>query len=212
MLRSALRILVILAISAGVAAGYVRLKGLDRAKGFGWIPDPAAVREVEDRYDWIRRNRGIPLDDLLTRIEQGAIVIDARPTDEYAEGHLALDPAFRPPVLNVAPGTAEEQRERLEPLLDFGWPVILYCASETCDDALEVYDELTDFGFQDIWVYLPGWKGIVAAGLPTEAGPDIWTGFDYLESAGSEPNEPNTTGSAAEPNSVEPNAPAEDQP
>jgi hypothetical protein len=49
---------------------------------------------------------------------------------------------------------------------------VLYCSSEACDSAEEVYRAMADAGFDpaELFVYFPGWDGIVAAGLETAAG------------------------------------------
>jgi rhodanese-related sulfurtransferase len=100
-------------------------------------------------------------------------VIDARSPAAFEEGHLALE--CDPPVLNVPLGEIEAHGGRLTELL--GLPVVLYCASETCDDAEELYAALQQLGFAEVWIYFPGWDGIVEAGLKTTTGPDAWTGF-----------------------------------
>jgi hypothetical protein len=77
-------------------------------------------------------------------------------------------------VLNVPPTEIEAHADRLMQLAAF--PVVLYCASNTCDDAEELYAALQQFGFTDIHIYFPGWEGILEAGLRTTTGPDTWTG------------------------------------
>jgi len=164
-LASLIRILVIVAVSAG--ASYIRARNLP------WIPDVVAIKAKEELHETLHASIGVSLEEFLALIEQGAVVIDARSQAEFEQGHLAID--CDPPVLNVP---AEEIDEHVERLIELqGAPVVLYCASDTCDDAEELYATFQQLGFVDIWIYFPGWKGIVEAGLKTAIGPDTWTGF-----------------------------------
>ncbi|MFQ5806940.1 MAG: rhodanese-like domain-containing protein [Phycisphaerae bacterium] len=165
MFASLVRILVIVGISAG--ASYIRARDLP------WIPDVAALRAAQELHEKLRATAGVTLEELLSLIDQGAVVIDARSQAEFEEGHLAIE--GDPPVLNVPADEVDAHVERLVQLQ--GVPVVLYCESNTCDYAEELYAALQEFGFVDIWIYFPGWEGIVEAGLKTATGPDSWTGF-----------------------------------
>lgn len=165
MFASLVRILVIVGISAG--ASYIRARDLP------WIPDVAALRAAQELHEKLRATAGVTLEELLSLIDQGAVVIDARSQAEFEEGHLAIE--GDPPVLNVPADEVDAHVERLVQLQ--GVPVVLYCESNTCDYAEELYAALQQFGFVDIWIYFPGWEGIVEAGLKTATGPDNWTGF-----------------------------------
>lgn len=202
MVASAARILVILGVSAGAAVGYVSARRLE------WFPDPEKIKEQVELRDWIRTNRAISLEQFLAKLELGAIVIDARPASDYEEGHLALGPGCDPPVLNVPAEEIDAHLNRLTPLLELGWPVLLYCASETCEYAEELYTGLEQTGFTDIWIYFPGWEGILDAGLPTTSGPDTWTGFNYdaMDAPGDE-YDPNARETATDPNAPDANIP-----
>lgn len=168
MRASVLRILVILGVAAG--ASYIRARNLP------WVPDVEAIKAKEDLSKILRAELSITLGEFQTLIDQGAVVIDARPQEAYEQGHLETD--YYPPVLNVPAEEIDAHFDRLmHPDLQ-GLSVVLYCASETCEYAEELYVALAGLGFDDIRIYFPGWEGIVAAGLPTAAGPDTWTGFD----------------------------------
>jgi rhodanese-related sulfurtransferase len=160
--------LVIMGVSAAVAVGYVASKGL------AWVPNVAALEAEHDRHEQLRATIGVDLQEFRRLIDHGAVVIDARSREAFAQGHLAN--ACEPPVLNVPVEEIEEQVGRLIQLQ--GLPVVLYCASSTCDYAEELYTALREYGFEEIWIYFPVWEGILAAGLATEAGPDTWAGFD----------------------------------
>jgi rhodanese-related sulfurtransferase len=187
MRASLIRVLVI--VVTAVAAGLIRAKDLP------WVPDLKALQAKEQRHKTLRETIGISLERMLELVEQGAVVIDARPRQAYEEGHLLLH--TEPPVLNVPADAVDEHAVRLTDLV--GLPVVLYCTSETCDYAEELYAALQGFGFTDIWIYFPGWEGIVEAGLETTTGPDTWTGFygqvsdadeDYADEGEGEANTP----------------------
>ncbi len=177
MRTSLIRILVIVGVAA--TAGFIRARDLP------WVTDVAALEAEEELHNTLREGVGISLEGMLELVDQGAVVIDARSREEYEEGHLLLrcDPA----VLNV-PG--DEIDKHVTRLMDLqGLPVVLYCTSYICDYAEDLYITLEEFGFTDIWIYFPGWEGIVEAGLETTTGPDTWTGY-YDEPYDDEANTP----------------------
>jgi rhodanese-related sulfurtransferase len=176
MRASLIRILVIVAVAVGV--------GLIRARDLPWIPNVKVLKTRDTLHQTLRETVGVSLEQLLELIDQGAVVIDARSREAYEAGHLLLH--CDPPVLNVP---AEEIEAHVTRLMDLqGLPVVLYCQSQTCDYAEELYVTLQEFGFTDIRIYFPGWEGILAAGLETTTGPDTWTGF-YDEATGQQGNE-----------------------
>lgn len=165
MRASLIRILVIVTVAVGV--------GLIRAKDLPWIPDVEALKAREELHQTLRETVGVSLEGMLELIDQGAVVIDARSREAYEAGHLLL--RCDPPVLNVP---AEEIEAHVARLMDLqGLPVVLYCESQACDYAEDLYVALEEFGFTDIRICFPGWEGIVEAGLETTTGPDTWTGF-----------------------------------
>jgi rhodanese-related sulfurtransferase len=177
--RAASRIAMIVGVSTGAAAGYAFVRGLP------WMPDLEAIRKKEERQERIRQRsqeirsrHGVTLEEFRELISQGAIIIDARPAQEFERGHLAIE--SYPPVLNVEPDKVLAQANRLIQLL--GQSIVLYCTSEDCELAEELLIELEalEFDPNDIRIFFPGWEGIVAAGLPTTSGADTWTGYEEL--------------------------------
>ena len=185
--RSLVRILVILVLAAG--AGIIRARDLD------WRVNVTAVKAEKDKHQQLRETVGITLDEFKSLIDQGALVIDARPAAAYEDGHL--DTGYAPPVLNVP---ADELGANIERLMQFqGYPIVLYCTSLTCDYAEDLYIEMEAYGFHGMKIFFPGWEGIKEAGLPTATGPDTWSGFDQ-PMQGDDPNN-------ADPGATEGNAP-----
>ena len=203
-MASAIRVVLILSASTAVAAVYVGSRGLD------WVPDVQKLTAHQQRVAQIRKEEGVTLDEFLVLIEQGAIAIDARPAETYEHGHLFIESAFVP-VLNIPAEHIAENLDRLMEIQSLGAPIVLYCSSVTCDYAEDVYIVLEEYGFANMKIYFEGWEGILAANLPTETGPDTWTGFDdgfgepsFDESAAFDPN--SIAPDALDPNTLDPDA------
>lgn len=176
---AASRIALIVGVSTGVAVGYAAVRGLP------WVPDLEAIRKKDERRERVRQRsheirarHGVTLEEFKRLISGGAIVMDARPAEEFERAHLAIE--SYPPVLNVEPDKVLTQLNRLMQLQ--GQTIVLYCTSWECELAEELLIELEALQFDpgDIRIFIPGWEGIVAAGLPTTSGPDTWTGYEEL--------------------------------
>ena len=99
---------------------------------------------------------GFPVVDLATMkaiVEQGThLILDARPQSEYDQGHL-------PGAFSLPEETFETSMMNLVGLFGPGDPLVIYCSSATCDDALLVARRLREAGFQDLSLFLEGWEG-----------------------------------------------------
>ena len=137
--------------------------------GYGLVRDVPWLPDLKAR-DEFRASVGVTLDEFLTLIDEGAIVIDTRPPSEFEEGHLDAPQTF---VLNVPADEFDLHFPRLSELA--GCQFVLYCSSEACDLAEEVYFAMAHAGFEpaDLHVYFPGWEGIVEAGLETAEGREL---------------------------------------
>jgi rhodanese-related sulfurtransferase len=97
--------------------------------------------------------------ELTKRIRQGLVtVLDVRPEDEFALGHL---PKARNVPLN--------QLKRLASNLDRNTEIVAYCRGPYCVLSFEAVAELRKLGFKvrRLEDGLPEWR---AAGLPIELG------------------------------------------
>ena len=139
------------------------------ARGLPWTPDLTALQQRVQRHEVIRTRAAVDLEEFLALIDQGAIVIDARSAEEFERSHLAAWQTF---VLNVPGDAADQHVARLMEYL--GSKFVIYCMSDTCDASEDVCDSLVAGGFDpaDIFIYVPGWEGIVAAELETASGPE----------------------------------------
>jgi rhodanese-related sulfurtransferase/DNA-binding HxlR family transcriptional regulator len=98
-------------------------------------------------------------DELLERTRQGLVtVLDVRPADEFAAGHL-------PGAVNIPMSELEERLAELDPQHE----IVAYCRGPYCVLSFEAVTALRAKGFKvrRLQDGLPEWK---AAGLPLEAG------------------------------------------
>ncbi|MDO8840208.1 MAG: metalloregulator ArsR/SmtB family transcription factor [Parvibaculum sp.] len=98
-------------------------------------------------------------DELLTRMRDGLVtVLDVRPADEFATGHL-------PGAINVQLGELEQRLSGLDP----GQEIVAYCRGPWCVLSFEAVAALRARGFKvrRLEDGLPEWR---AAGLPVEHG------------------------------------------
>jgi len=93
----------------------------------------------------------------------GALIIDAREPDEFAEGrirgsiNLPYDQAVTDPVL-------------LESLDTGGRPLIVYCGGGTCELSLNLAYSLVEAGHTRVCVFMGGYPEWVDAGYPIATG------------------------------------------
>lgn len=96
--------------------------------------------------------------DLLERIRDGAVtVLDVRPADEFAAGHVAG-------AINVPLDALEQYLDGFDP----GREIVAYCRSAYCVLSFEAVAELRSKGFnaRRLEEGFPEWR---AAGLPVES-------------------------------------------
>ncbi len=99
----------------------------------------------------------LPREELLQRARDGLVtVIDVRPPEEYAAGHV-------PGAINIPLSELESQLERLDP----GEEIVAYCRGPHCVLAFEAVERLRKKGLKARRLEdgLPEWK---LAGLPVE--------------------------------------------
>jgi len=101
------------------------------------------------------------VDDVKRRMDAGEkfLLVDVREDNEWANGHL-------PRAVHLGRGIIERDIETAVP--DTGTKMILYCGGGF-RSAL-VADNLQKMGYTNVESMDGGWKGWVAAGLPTAKG------------------------------------------
>ena len=121
----------------------------------------AAVEPVSSDGDL--SNFPIPalMADLDELTEQGALLIDARPQDLYALGHIAG--AVSLPMLDL-----EEVYPDFRASVPLGRKVITYCSGYGCQDSFDLAMHLILDGYQSVYIYEGGFPEWQAAGRPVE--------------------------------------------
>jgi rhodanese-related sulfurtransferase len=161
-LISVVRLVVIVAVSAAVGAGYVRARFPD----FCWRCGPP-----------LRLDLNISADDLLSAVNDAAqggaplVLIDARSAEEFAKGHIAANSILNVDGDKVKGAEAAAYIEKLQ--LVMGQQIVIYCTSRTCDLAEKTHAFMASLGFVDMKIYLDGWEGWEKAGYPTDQGPEL---------------------------------------
>lgn len=107
----------------------------------------------------------IELPALKQLFDAGALVIvDARESGEYAAGHI-------PGAVNLPFDEAITDPTRLE-ALRAGKPIVTYCGGGSCEQSLNLADELVQIGHRKVLVYMGGFPQWEAAGYPVQQGSD----------------------------------------
>jgi rhodanese-related sulfurtransferase len=93
----------------------------------------------------------------------GALILDARPEVFYRLGHI-------PGALSLPRDDFETQYEKLRTSLEAqrADAIIVYCASETCDDSALVAEALSKLGYAHVRLYRGGWSDWTSAHQPEE--------------------------------------------
>lgn len=91
----------------------------------------------------------------------GFLVLDARSTLDFDAGHL-------PGAISFPNPTRAESYYELAALLQPDQPLLVYCSSKTCDDALQLAFFLREQGSQKILLFADGFQAWKEAGLPIE--------------------------------------------
>jgi rhodanese-related sulfurtransferase len=108
----------------------------------------------------------LPLDQAQAMFEsESALFIDARPPEEYGEGHI-------PGARNLPAYEFEEYFLDLMDLVEEAATVVVYCGGVECSDSIQVAERLLEIGHSDIRVFENGWRAWSEAGGPVNEGPE----------------------------------------
>ncbi len=120
----------------------------------------AEVERLVDSYLTVKDDlEPVPAQELLERVRQGLVtVIDVRPPEEYAAGHL-------PGAVNIPLAELEAHLEKMDPRRE----VVAYCRGPHCVLAFDAVERLRARGLKARRLEdgYPEWK---VMGLPTESG------------------------------------------
>lgn len=124
------------------------------------VVDMPAGEEVEKLAEFLS------LEEFSAFVDAGTgLVLDARPEIFHRLGHV-------PGAISLPREDFETAytglRARLEN--DKGQPLVLYCASASCEDSELLKRSLRALGFNNIAIFKGGWSEWTAAGKPEETG------------------------------------------
>jgi rhodanese-related sulfurtransferase len=91
------------------------------------------------------------------------VVIDARESQEYADGHIAG-------ALSLPYNDALAEPERLQKLGENGRPIVVYCGGGACELSMDLARFMLGNGRKRVLVYEGGWPEWRAAGFPVASG------------------------------------------
>jgi rhodanese-related sulfurtransferase len=92
------------------------------------------------------------------------ILLEALPPNYFLDGHLPSARHF-----------PQDQARSLAPVMlpDKNVPIVVYCASASCQNSHVAARILDSLGYADVSIYAAGKKDWVEAGLPLEKGGDL---------------------------------------
>lgn len=113
------------------------------------------------------RNEDLTMTNQISRTEllrkllgkERPLLIEALPEKYFSHSHI-------PGAINVPHDQIDQLAGSVLPRKDA--PVVVYCASATCQNSHIAAERLTQLGYKDVQVYVEGKKDWVDAGLPIE--------------------------------------------
>ncbi len=92
-----------------------------------------------------------------------ALFIDARPADQYAQGHL-------PGALSLPADKFDDTFPGLADRIEASPFLVIYCDGAECSDSIHVAERLLAYGFLGARVMVDGYRAWTAAGYPIAKG------------------------------------------
>ncbi len=89
------------------------------------------------------------------------LIVDARSQEDYKSGHI-------PGAISLPVGQFDEQIESFLNRYPPDQPIVTYCSGRTCEDSHHLARLLSDFGFNDVRIFIDGFPGWQAEGYPIE--------------------------------------------
>jgi rhodanese-related sulfurtransferase len=151
-------VVLIIGLLAGFVNNALSSRGIplvgrwDRVYG---LPSPGGI------HDPTRGNIEIGLGDALRLFKEGAVFLDARPDEAYAEGRI--HGAYSLPEKKLA-----ALLEEALAMLEGAQRIVVYCQNMECDEAHLVAKTLREAGLKEIVVFAGGMKEWESAGCPVD--------------------------------------------
>ncbi|MEA2069072.1 MAG: rhodanese-like domain-containing protein [Verrucomicrobiota bacterium] len=151
------RIAILLLVSGVVAV----VANTVHPKRIPWVQDWSRHVEAKAAKHKIKV---VPLFVALKKFQSLEVVfIDARPVEEFAQGHI-------PGAASIPFQSLEEHFPALGNLVDSGRELVVYCGNRDCDDSLMLAIELQAMGCDNLVLYVDGFELWEKHGGATEAG------------------------------------------
>ncbi len=136
--------------------------------GYDEMSDPLGMRDVPQSGLPEIPDLGRPLQVQLPAVKKffdagAAVIVDARPKDEYESGHI-------PGSVHLPYEEVGFDPDRLEKFDPGGKPVIVYCGGGTCELSMNLARVLIEAGKKRVLVFMGGWPEWEAARYPVEHG------------------------------------------
>lgn len=145
-MKTTLKRIVAILLVSGVVSVFINVV---HPRKIPWVQHWSNHVEAKARKQGIKV---IPLSVALQRFQTSEVVfIDARPVDEFEQGHISG-------AVSIPFQSLEEQFPRIGPLLDSGKELIVYCSNRECDDALMLATELQTMGAENLTLYIDGFE------------------------------------------------------
>ena len=93
--------------------------------------------------------------------QKKAIIIDARPTDDYEKGHIRG-------ARSLPWHEADQRFMEVTKDISVDTPIITYCDGETCELSHHLANFLLELGFSNVRILVNGWTKWQNAGLPID--------------------------------------------
>ena len=111
----------------------------------------------------------IKYDDVKTLHDAGALVLDARRTSVYEQGHIAGARPFSVWESDIDDKVRKLFDERGEPAQQ-AQPIVVYCSGGDCEDSHMLAQKLWGIQFNNVYVYKDGYPDWAAHHAPTRTG------------------------------------------
>lgn len=118
-------------------------------------PSEDAINELQSTFE---QPVAIKLTRAYELFNDGARFIDARPKEEFAEGHIRN-------AINIPFYQSEQYEEQLNKISKEEI-LVTYCSGEDCDLSIMLGDELFEKGYKNIYIFYGGWNDWLDAGYP----------------------------------------------
>ena len=167
-------IILVASIVIGLIANFISPKGiaLIRDDSNRYAIDTANVKKGFDPKVRGKLNKAgfyepvnIPVEVAKQLFDDNVIFIDGREDFEFKEGHVKG--AVNIPYKTFKDKTKEEKLE-IAKGLDKKQMFVSYCSSDSCEISIDNAYEMAKVGYDDVKIYLGGYKEWTKLGYPTE--------------------------------------------